>query len=293
MASPSHDHSAPKGSHCAQHPERNAYFQCPRCGGKACVSCWHPSVERCQRCMLRDPAEAADPIPWERGELGPLRRFFGTLATAIHPVRSAPAFAGAGAEGVGRAWRFALLSALPAAMLAGIVPHTRTLLFADANVRIVGHPGALEIAIDVARAMLVEAALSALVFGCLFLPYVSLVRSYAPAGRHLCAIRALFYRAWLLPASKLFMEAAAALLPAAGGSMMGAPPAAWYLGASVGLVIQVLLMLTMGATARLACGLGPVLSFVVVVVPVLLMQLAEPLVGLGLEQLLPAMPALQ
>ena len=49
-----------------------------------------------------------------------------------------------------------LLSALPLALLAGVIPHTRTLLFEGSfKVRVIGTPmpGQFDIALDVARAM--------------------------------------------------------------------------------------------------------------------------------------------
>ena len=65
MPEPSGSSRAPEGAQCEQHPERAAPFTCPRCGSYACVACWHPAVERCTRCLLRDPTDAAPPIAWE------------------------------------------------------------------------------------------------------------------------------------------------------------------------------------------------------------------------------------
>jgi hypothetical protein len=251
------------------------------------MTCWHPSVTRCQRCMLENPAEAAEPIAWERRELSPQRRFFGTLGSAFRPMRSAPAFAGGD---VRSAWRFALLTIVPAALLGGIVPHTRTLLFEGLSIEVLGKVTSFEIAFDVVRAMLVELLLSCVRIGCLFFPYVSLVRAYGPAERHLAAARALLYRGWLLPTSMLFSYLAIWMLPPADQVAMGEAPALWFFIAGVDLTSRVLLMMTMGATARLACGMGPWISFVVVIIPVTLQLVVEQVVPGLVTQLLPAMP---
>ena len=285
------DSRAPEGAHCAEHPERSAHFTCVRCGSYACVHCWHPSVERCQQCLKRDPTEAAPPIPWERRSLSVAARYLGTLATAFRPIRSAPAFAH---DDTRAALLFMLLSALPFALLSGVIPHTRTLLFAgDFAIRVLGKPlpGAFEIGIDVVRAMGVQLALTAVDLGCLLLPFVSLVRAYAPARRH-AALRVLFYRIWLLPASMLVFYVAIWALPSPEG-VAGAPgdppPASFMLLISLRTLVPVLLFLAMGSTARLACGLGPWMSMVVVIVPVALLLTASPIAAVGLERLLPAM----
>jgi hypothetical protein len=238
--------------------------------------------------MLEDPAAAAPPIPFERRDLSAARRYFATMATALSPIRSAPAFA---SNDVRSALRFALLTMLPFALLAGVVPYTRTLQFEHLAVTLIGRPTELEIGLDVVRAMLVEGGLTAVRFGCLFLPYVTLVRAYAPAERRDAAILAMLYRGWLLPAGRLFFYLALWTLPPADVANMAEPPALWFLVLTVDLVARVLMMMTMGATARLACGLGPLMSFIVVIVPVMLQLLVDPLVSSAVEQMLPAMPA--
>jgi hypothetical protein len=252
------------------------------------MSCWHPSVQRCERCMLEDPAAAAPPIPFERRDLSVAKRYFATLATAFSPIRSAPAFA---SHDVRSALRFGLLTMVPLALLAGVVPYTRTLLFEHLAIKVVGQPSGLEIGADVVRAMLIEAGLSAVRFGCLFLPYVTLVRAYAPAERRNAAIVAMLYRGWLLPAGRLFFYVALWTLPPAEVANTADPPALWFFVLAVDLAARVLMMMTMGATARLACGLGPFMAFVVVIVPVMLQLLVDPLVSSMVEHILPAMPA--
>jgi hypothetical protein len=282
------DSSAPKGAHCAEHPQRPAHFTCPRCGSYACLTCWHPSIERCQQCLKRDPTEAAPAIPWERTEGSHLVRYLATLATALRPIRSAPAFA---RDDLSAALRFMLLSAVPLALLAGVIPHTRTLLFeGQFHVRVLGRPDELGIALDVVRAMAVQLALSAVEIGCLTLPFVSLVRAYAPERRH-AALRVMLYRMWLLPAALTAFYLAIWIMPAPpGASPEQAPPAGWVIVLGLRTIVPVLLFVAMGSTARLACGLGPWLSMLVVIVPVVLLLLVNPLAELGMQRVLPAMP---
>jgi hypothetical protein len=284
------DTRAPEGARCAEHPERPALFTCPHCGGHACVVCFHPAIERCQRCLKRDPTEAAPPLPWEReGEPAP-KRYLRTLATAFSPVRSAPAFA---REEIAAARRFLLLSALPFALLAGIVPHTRTLLFAGSvQVKVLGtpQPGAVEIALDVLRAMGVQLGLSAIECACVALPFVSLCRAYAPE-RAFAALRSMYYRLWLLPASLLGYYAVLfmAPMPASPTDLPALPVSLVLFGLRT--LLPVLLFVAMGSTARLACGIGPWLSMVVVMVPVALSVAVKPFADEAATHLLPALEA--
>src|SRR5262245_55070458 len=88
-----------------------------------------------------EPPEPPVSIPWERSDEPALKRYFATLASAFRPMRSAAAFA---RTDLGPAQRFFLLSALPFAMLAGVIPHTRTLMFeGNFNVRVLGHPSSM------------------------------------------------------------------------------------------------------------------------------------------------------
>jgi hypothetical protein len=157
---------------------------------------------------------------------------------------------------------------------------------------VVGHPSALEIALDVLRACLIEAMLTAVQLGALLLPYASLIRAYAPPQRRNAAVRVLYYRIWLLPAALLLFYCAVFALPTPDPAVFAqAPPASWLVVLSVRLLGSVLLMLAMTSTARLACGLGHGMSMLVVFVPVVLLLVLSSLATTGVERLLPVLPA--
>ncbi len=282
------DSRAPEGASCAEHPGRPALFTCPRCGSYACVVCFHTAVDRCQRCLARDPTEAAPPLPWEHAGEPLLRRYLRTLGSAFAPVRTAPAFAH---PGTAAALRFMLLSVVPLALLAGVVPHTRHLLFEGGfAVRVIGTPmpGGLDIALDVARAMGLQLLLTAIECLCVALPFVSLCRAYAPQRVH-AAVRSMYYRLWLLPAFSLVFFLVPLALPAPVG---GAQPF-WasmlaLMAFALSALLRVLLFVSMNSTARLACGLGPWLSIVVVLVPAGVWMAAKPFVDEAAVLLLPA-----
>jgi hypothetical protein len=262
MQDPRYQHSAPPGAICAEHPERPATFTCPRCGNYACLFCWHPVAERCDTCLKRDPAAAAPALPWETQQGSGLQRFVRTLSTAFQPIHSAPAFA---RPGLRRPLLFFLLSALPLSALAGIIPKTKTLLFGSSlNVVVEGHATQGAIALDVVRAMLIGVALFGVDFAALALPYTSLVRAYAEPTRHSAALRVLLYRSWLAPFAVLFCYVLVWALPA--GAKPEEPSAFSQLILVVGIVLHILLLSSMRASARLACGIGALLSFVVVAV---------------------------
>jgi len=263
MQDPRYQHGAPPGAPCAEHPERPAAFTCPRCGNHACLFCWHPIAERCDTCLRRDPAAAAPALPWETPYGSAWLRFVRTLWSAFQPVHTAPAFA---RPGLRRAVLFFLLSALPMAALAGVIPHTKTLMFGSAfQVVVQGHPSTATIGLDVLRAMLLQLLVFGVDFVAFALPYTSLVRAYAPPARAGAALRVLLYRSWLAPFAALFFYVGVWMLPGAGKPEE--PPPLLPVLLIGQFILHMLLLSSMRASARLASGIGALLSFVVVAIP--------------------------
>jgi hypothetical protein len=256
------DYSAPDGAVCAEHAERPAAFTCPRCGNYACLFCWHPLSQRCDACLKRDPAAAAPPIGWEVPSASIMQRYVSTLGGAFRPVRSAPAFA---QQEIRPALRFFLLSALPFAALAGVIPHTKTMMFGGSlAITLQGKPTAAEIALDVVTAMAIQLGLFTIELAALALPYTSLIRAYADEPRRAAAWRVLLYRSWLVPSATLLLYLGLWILPVTDEKT---PTPMLPVLLTVQLVFYALLLVSMRATARLACGIGPMLSFTVTVVP--------------------------
>lgn len=270
---PDRDRSAPEDALCEQHPERPALATCPRCGSYACLACWHPAVDRCHRCLMRHPEDASPPIPWDLPEGSLLGRFFRTLATAVHPTRSAPAFA---APFVAPAVRFLLLTFVPLALVSGVIPFTHTLAFGALRVEVIGAQTAATIAVDILRAMGIGFALDFTAIVALTLPFVSLSRAYGVAGREQAALRTMLYRAWLLPTSRVVVSVLAFVLPATQSDGLQ------LVLAVLQLAPLLLLLFAMRASARLASGVGPFASLVVIFVPFALLfatqMLLEPVV---------------
>jgi hypothetical protein len=233
--------------------------------------CWHAISERCDACLKRDPAAAAPPLPWETQEGSLLRRFFATLASAFRPVQSAPAFA---RPGLRRALLFFAVSAVPLAALAGVIPNTKTLMFGSAfGIVVQGHPSGSEIALDIGLAMLLQLGSFALDFVSLAVPFTSLVRAYTPEAQRPAALRVLLYRAWLAPGATLLFFLGLWMLP--GGPRPDEPTQLLSVLVLCQFVLNALLLVSMRATARLACGINAMLSFVVVAVPLVVCALTQ------------------
>jgi len=264
-------HSAPPGAACAEHPERPATFTCPRCGNYACLFCWHAIAERCDTCLKRDPAAAAPALAWETQQGNVVSRFLRTLTSAFQPVQTAPAFA---RPGLRPALLFFLWSALPMAALAGVMPRTKTLMFGSSfNIVVQGHPSLGAIALDVALAMLLQVLAFGIEFAALALPYTSLLRAYAAPSRSDAGLRVLFYRSWLAPFAMLAVYLLAWMLPIEANPQE--PPRIYQFLLVGQLMLNILLLSSMRATARLACGVGALLSFVVVAIPLIVWTFAQ------------------
>jgi len=290
MAEDEPDYGAPEGATCAEHRERMALFTCPRCGKHACLACFHTPVMRCVTCMRSDPTEASPPLPFEAGDGTALGRYFRTYGTAFYPWRSAPAFA---RPGLRPAIVFFALSSLPMILLAGIIPHTRTLLFANWQVLLQGAPSESAIALDVARAIAVQIGLSAVELLSLLLPFASLMAAYAPERKE-AATRLVLYRFWLGPAAALIGQVAAWSLAIPALPLPVGPeqtlPAAIVFSAFVQAGLRVFQLLALIATSRLACGLSVPMSLLVVGVPIVLQLLVVPLSSYAAEKVLPESP---
>jgi hypothetical protein len=115
----------------------------------------------------------------------------------------------------------------------------------------------------------------------LTVPYYSLSRAYASRGQPAAPISVMFYRAWLIPMSELAKYVlfwAITADPSANVMMLVfAAALVWFL----------LLFSSMLATARMASGVGPFASLLVVIVPFVVLSVGWPLAMRPLEQLLP------
>jgi hypothetical protein len=208
--------------------------------------------------------EAVQTIPWEDPARGLVGRFLGTLGNALRPVRGTPQLCGIR---VAPAFRFALLSALPAMLLWGIVPFTSTLLF-KGGLQVEVRPDKLPIWLDVLRAMSLSFCVSFLGQLVWALPFASLLRAFAaePMPAPLVtatAYRFVFYRAWLVPACNLTLWTLSCILPAAQSGALGS------FEAILQLVPQVMILLGAQAMA-LTFGASMLGSLAVALVPLVL-----------------------
>ncbi len=276
--------AAPEGSTCAEHPERPALVTCPRCGSYCCIACWHGAVQRCHECLLKDPLP---PVPWAERDKGAAARFFGTLGDALSPTRTAPKFT----RGEWRkAISFALLTALPLAALAGIIPFTHHLRFGPlGEVAAIGTPSALDLVLDVLQAMGLGVALAAAKLALMSAPYLSLTKAYGQPTDAAPARQVMLYRGWLL------------VLGGRTGLVLGLviwglpiePGESLQIAAEIASLLPLMAMLwAMTSTARMA-RVGPIASMVVVLVPFVVLFLVEPLVLQLIQPWLPSSEALR
>lgn len=278
--------AAPEGSLCGRHPDRPALAICPRCGSYACIECWHDPLDRCHDCLMREPQEAAPPIPWEDPERNIVSRFFGTLATAFSPTLSAPAMA---RDEVGPALRFALLTLVPLGALSGLIPYTHHLMFGPSfAVTISGTHTGPEIYRDVTNALGIGLLLTLFAFMATAFPYVSLSRSFARpvAGRY--AWRAVLYRGWLLALAPLGLLMHLSFW----GMPEGTSQETYgFVGIFAWAFPFLLVFSTLSRTARLAAGIGPLMSFVLGMVPTSLCMVVWMLVQYLIMPWAPPIPA--
>jgi hypothetical protein len=228
---------------------------------------------------MRDPASAAPPIPWEQEGRGPLVRWAGTIASALRPSGTAPAFA---RNGVAPAISFALLSFVPFALLAGIIPYTHTLVFGALAVAVRGEPSHVAIALDVLQASGIGLLVATVGIAAIAVSYVSLSRAYADRGYDAAPWRVVLYRAFLLPLAELLRGLAAWTLPAS------PPIGALLLLELLRAVPYVLLFASLRAGARMASGVGVFPSIAAAAIPMIVMFFAHDLLLTALAPLLPS-----
>ena len=271
---------APEGASCAEHEGAAALVTCPRCGSYCCVTCWQPTHRRCQACLLREPVE---PVPWTEPDRSFVARLFWTVAAAIRPRATAAGFAHAPWRG---ALSFAALTLLPVAAVAGVIPFTHRLAFGNRwSVSPLRDPSGTELALDIAGAMglgvLVGVAQLALVAGVFSL---LATRRDDPRYQGGAALSAVLYRGWLLP------------MGGSSGLLLGL--VIWGFPLNVDSTMQIfaglasiapLLLLTAAliATARQACGHGPLRALFVGLLPVVILLSLEPMLLTLLGPLLP------
>jgi hypothetical protein len=228
---------------------------------------------------MRDPASAAPPIPWEEPERHIVFRFFGTLATALRPASSAPAFA---RGQVRPALMFALATFVPLALLSGIIPYTHTLVFGNLEVVVQNAETDAAIVLDVLRAAGLGLLISTIALVALAVPYVSLSRAYADRGHHAAPWRVVLYRAFLVPLFELLTGLLAfALSPRS-------PPEAILLAQLVAVMPLVLLFASLRAGSRMASGVGVFASIATATIPFVIMLFSKSLLLLALAPVLPA-----
>jgi hypothetical protein len=173
---------------------------------------------------------------------------------------------------------FALLTFTPLALLAGVIPFTRTILFGSSlAITHIGTPTDTEVALDVLVASLLGLGVALLVWLAGAVPYVSLSRAFADRGQPSAPVRLMMYRGWLVPAFAVLFSFLPWVVP--GGSAEYAQLLA--------MVPIVLLLASMRSVARMGSGAGPIAAIGIIVVPFLLMQLT---LWIAISQIAPFMP---
>lgn len=275
--------SAPEGSTCAEHPEHPAVLTCPRCGSYCCITCWQSAVKRCHPCLLRDPLP---PVPWADEQKGLGARFVGTIVGAFSPTSTAPTFTrGEWTRGLS----FLALTALPIAILSGIIPFTHHLRFGPTwFVGPIGDPSGPNIALDVAQAIGLGLLFGAVKLGLIAVPFLSLTRAFGVPVPSEPARQVMLYRGWLL----LLAGRTGLLLGVVIWGMPAEPSSTMLLLAEVISLMPLMIMLwSMTSTARMM-RIGPLASMIVVMIPFALLILVEPLVLTMLTPWLPSSEAI-
>ena len=224
-----------------------------------------------------DPADFAPPIPFELSR----KSVLSTIGFGLRPVLNAPSYA---ASTTGRALLFFVLSALPLALLTGIIPYTYDITFTSLF-GITTRPGA-DLIVDIVRAMGIGALVQLGEIIVLTAPFVSLCVAYGShANRKNAALNAAFYSAWLLPLAAIIQRVGAWGLPplAEGQEVSG-----WFLIPGViGVIPTVIYFVHLRSTARLAAGVGPMMSFITVGLAFALLMAEQAVVARALQDVFP------
>ncbi len=270
--------AAPDGSTCAEHEERAALVTCPRCGNYCCIACWHGSVRRCHACLLRDPLP---PVPWADPDKGFGARLFGTLRDALSPTASAPTFArGRWQQGI----TFAMLTAVPIALLSGIIPFTHLVRFGPAGiVDTIGSPTGADLALDAVAAAGLGLLFGLIKLGVMTLPFLSLSKAYGRPADAQPARQVMLYRGWLL----LLGGRTGLLLGLVIWGLPAEPSDTMQLVTEIVTLLPLMLLLWSMTSAARVAGVGPIASMVVVLIPFVVLFLVEPL---ALEMIRPLLP---
>jgi hypothetical protein len=275
----------PEGAECSVHHERDAIVVCPACGAYACLECWHQAFVCCHECLLRTSAEEGAAVPWESSEGTALERFARTLGAALSPVQSAPSFGHADRRS---AYSFFMLTFVPLALVYGVVPFTSEIVFGPAfGVHVRAGATTSALLLDALRGCAIGVLVAATQLVALAAPYISLVRAYAGRGNPDAAMRALGYRAFLIPAAAMLGSLVAWCSPE-GLSEGGATALALLSVAPL-----VLLLSALRASARTASGVPPLMSLVVVLISMTVMFMAHAGALQLVAPLLPSAESLQ
>jgi len=121
----------------------------------------------------------------------------------------------------------------------------------------------------------------------LAVPFVSLTRAYGTVGGHPGAVRMILYRAWLIPLTTggLLLWLGAWAMPS------GLEQGVISVLATLEMIPLLMFLMAMRSTARLSHGVGLFPSFVVILVPVVVLVLVQMIAAPALEGLLPEGPA--
>lgn len=137
-------------------------------------------------------------VPWEDARRGPLRRYLATFTIALRPLRHVRQVT---AGSVSSALWFALASAVPLAMLRGIIPWTEHLLFQPGFRIVVDASLPTQLILeDLLRASGLSLAVCVGLWLALALPYAQLLVGFSEReSARRAAWRVMLFGAWLVP----------------------------------------------------------------------------------------------